>query len=117
MEKYVVFAEKNNKRGTRGDASPGRIHRILGYFDNMATQKIIEEKIVWAEIWKESDIDLWFREDSELKRILAEMEHPERYLVLRAGVLDEQKLGEFTSDIEEGYGLQSRIYPPNNLNK
>ncbi len=108
MAKYVVFAETPNQDRL---VSGGRLlDRIIGYLESLADRAIIEERITAAGIDQDSDIDLWFRGDEKIKKELAQVVRREGGLVIRARLLNEPELKQFTANLLWRYGLQHRIY-------
>ena len=108
MARYILFAE--TRYNPRQFSGARLLDRILGYLDFMTDRGIIGEKITATEIWKESDIDLWFRGDTNLKKVLAEMPTSERHLLIRAKLLNESELRQFAQNMAWRYGIQHRVY-------
>ncbi len=101
-EEYIIFA------GSVGGLPD--FNQAYGYFTHIEDQKTINT-LSSAEIWKESDLELHFKEYPAIMDALLNMENlPERYTVFMAEVQDRETLETEIPNILQRYpDLQYRF--------
>ena len=95
MTKYVVFASN----------MVSNTDRSLGFLDSLVNEGVLREPVRAGDIRRLENIDFLFPCDTKIRKILQnDFGLEPSYTIVRAGVLDEERLEESIPDFKIRYG-------------